>query len=110
MTPLRLTRFTAVSAIGIGVAETLDALDQKRSGLAPCAFETVDIETYIGEVAGVDAIVLPEALRRFNCRNNRLAQLGLVQDGFSDAVATSAEYWAAAARGVNSAGMRKFDL
>jgi 3-oxoacyl-[acyl-carrier-protein] synthase I len=93
MIPLRLTRFTAVSAIGTGVAETIDALDQERSGLAPCAFETVDIETHIGEVAGVDAIVLPEALRRFNCRNNRLAQLGLVQDGFSDAVATSAEYW-----------------
>lgn len=93
MTPLRLTHFTAVSAVGRGLAETLDALEQQRSGLAPCAFETVDIETHIGEVPGVDATALPQALRGFNCRNNRLAQLALMQDGFTDAVATSADHW-----------------
>jgi 3-oxoacyl-[acyl-carrier-protein] synthase I len=93
MTPLQLSRFTAVSAMGRGLAETLHTLEQERSGLVPCAFETVDIETHIGEVAGVDATVLPEALRSFNCRNNRLAQLGLMQDGFTDAVATSANHW-----------------
>jgi 3-oxoacyl-[acyl-carrier-protein] synthase I len=93
MIPLQLTRFTAVSAMGRGLAETLDTLDQERSGLAPCAFETVDIETHVGEVVGVDATALPEALRSFNCRNNRLAQLGLMQDGFTDAVATSANHW-----------------
>lgn len=93
MTPLRLTRFTAVSAVGRGLAETLDALEQQRCGLTPCAFETVNIETHIGEVPQVDATVLPEALRRFNCRNNRLAQLGLMQDGFTDAVARSADHW-----------------
>ena len=59
MTPLQLSRFTAVSAMGRGLAETLDALEQERSGLVPCAFETVDIETHIGEVAGVDTTVLP---------------------------------------------------
>jgi hypothetical protein len=91
MTPLRLTSFTAVSAMGRGLAETLDALQQQRSGLAPCSFETVDIETHVGEVPGVDATVLPEALRGFNCRNNRLAQLGLMQDDFMAAVASSAK-------------------
>lgn len=93
MTPLQLTRFTAVSAMGHGLAETLDSLEQERSGLVPCAFETVDIETHIGEVAGVDATVLPAALRGFNCRNNRLAQLALMQDGFTAAVAASANHW-----------------
>jgi 3-oxoacyl-[acyl-carrier-protein] synthase-1 len=93
MTPLRLTCFTAVSAVGRGLAATLDALEQQRSGLAPCSFETVDVDTHVGEVPGVDATVLPEALRGFNCRNNRLAQLTLTQDGFIDAVAASAKQW-----------------
>jgi len=93
MTPLRLTCFTAVSAVGRGLAETWDSMQQQRSGLAPCAFETVDVETHVGEVAGVDATALPEGLQHFNCRNNRLAQLGLVQDGFTEAVTTSARVW-----------------
>ena len=93
MIPLRLTCFTAVSAVGCGTAETLDSLEQQRSGLAPCAFETVDVETHVGEVPGVDATALPESLRGFSCRNNRLAQLGLMQDGFAAAVAASAGHW-----------------
>jgi len=93
MTPLRLTCFTAVSAVGCGTAATLASLEQQRSGLAPCAFETVDVETHVGEVPGVDATALPESLRAFSCRNNRLAQLGLMQDGFAAAVAASAGHW-----------------
>ncbi|HEY5764220.1 MAG TPA: beta-ketoacyl-[acyl-carrier-protein] synthase family protein, partial [Rhodocyclaceae bacterium] len=57
-----------------------------RSGLARCAFETVDLPTWIGEVAGVDAQRLPAEFASFDCRNNRLAWLGLQQDGFVDAV------------------------
>ena len=56
------------------------------SGLSPCAFDTVDLATYTGEVAGVDAVTLPAQLAAFDCRNNRLAQLGLMQDGFAEAV------------------------
>jgi 3-oxoacyl-[acyl-carrier-protein] synthase I len=37
-------------------------------------------------VAGVDETKLPAALARFDCRNNRLAMLGLEADGFADAV------------------------
>jgi len=114
MTQLRLTSFTAVSAMGCGLAETLDALQQQRSGLAPCAFETVDIETHIGEVPGVDATVLPEALRGFNCRNNRLAQLGLMQDDFMAAVASSAAHWGPRRVGVflgtSTSGMLETEL
>jgi 3-oxoacyl-[acyl-carrier-protein] synthase-1 len=114
MTPLVLKRFTAVSAIGRGLAQTLDALEMKRSGLVPCAFETVDIETQVGEVPGVDATALPHALQAFNCRNNRLAQLGLAQDGFSDAVAQCAERWGRRRIGVflgtSTAGMLQTEL
>ena len=93
MTPLVLTHFTATSCIGRGLRETLGTLQERRTGLAPCKFETVELDTYVGEVAGIDAEPLPERLANFNCRNNRLAQLGLRQDAFLEAVAESARRW-----------------
>ena len=87
MTPVQLSHFTATSCLGYGNAATLAALRALRSGLQPCHFETVhDLAAYVGEVAGVDAVELPAQLAAYNCRNNRLAWLGLQQDGFSDAV------------------------
>jgi len=95
LNPLHLSHFTATSSIGRGLDQTLDALRQRRSGLAPCAFETVDLATFVGEVAGVDAVQLPAQLTDFDCRNNRLALLGLTQDGFAEAVlAARAKYGA----------------
>jgi 3-oxoacyl-[acyl-carrier-protein] synthase-1 len=91
MTPLPLTHFTATSCLGRGLAPTLQGLEQARSGLSPCHFETVELPTYIGEVAGVDAVQLPPALQRFDCRNNRLALLGLMQDSFDAAVRSAVE-------------------
>jgi 3-oxoacyl-[acyl-carrier-protein] synthase-1 len=93
MTPLVLTHFTATSAIGRGLDQTLDSLQGQRSGLAPCQFETVRLDTYVGEVRGVDEERVAPALREFDCRNNRLAQLGLSQDGFAAAVEDSARRW-----------------
>ncbi len=93
MTPLVLRSFTATSCIGRGLQETLVALRTQRTGLAPCTFETVDLNTYVGEVEGVDAERLPQTLRQFDCRNNRLAQLGMKQDGFAEAVYASASRW-----------------
>ena len=86
MRPLALSRFTATSAIGLGLEATFAALRERRGALAPCAFETVALETCVGEVPQVDAVRLPAALARFDCRNNRLAQLALAQDGFIEAV------------------------
>ncbi|MDE2261842.1 MAG: beta-ketoacyl-[acyl-carrier-protein] synthase family protein, partial [Gammaproteobacteria bacterium] len=76
-----------------GLAATLDSLRAQRSGLEPCTFETVTLETHVGEVPGVDDVRLPAALKRFDCRNNRLAQLGIAEDGFIDAVAACAGRW-----------------
>ena len=82
MKPIHVRRFTASSCLGLGIQPTFEALLAQRSGLKPCDFETVDIATHIGEVAGVDAVRLPRELSRFDCRNNRLAELALGQDGF----------------------------
>ena len=83
---LRLSHSTTTTCLGAGLDAQLQALRSARSGLAPCAFDIVDLPTWIGEVAGVDAVRLPEPLLDFDCRNNRLAELALQQDGFADAV------------------------
>src|SRR5262245_20964987 len=56
------------------------------SGLRRCTFDTVTLDTYVGEVSALDAIVLRPDLAPYDCRNNRLAQLALEQDGFTAAV------------------------
>jgi 3-oxoacyl-[acyl-carrier-protein] synthase-1 len=93
MRPLLLDKFTATSCIGKGLTATLESLLEQRSGLKRCEFETVDIKTHIGEVPGVDQQRLPENLLKFDCRNNRLAELALQQDRFFEAVQQAAERW-----------------
>jgi len=86
VTPLRLSAYTATTCLGRGLEATRSALRAGRSGLAPCAFETVALDTWIGEVAAVDAEILPKSLAAYDCRNNRLTQMGLETDGFADRV------------------------
>ena len=86
MTPLLITSYTATTCLGQGLDALLAGLREGRSGLAPCAFETTMLDTWIGEVATVDAQKLPEMLARYDCRNNRLAFLGLEADGFAERV------------------------
>jgi 3-oxoacyl-[acyl-carrier-protein] synthase I len=90
MPALALTSFTAASCLGTGLDATLASLRARRSGLLPCAFETVTLDTHVGEVPGADARALPASLSDYECRNNRLAQLALAQDGFAAAVARCA--------------------
>ena len=86
MTPLLLSTYTATTCLGRGIAATREALHGGSSGLVPCAFETVRLDTWIGEVAAVDAQRLPESLARYDCRNNRLTLMGLETDGFAEHV------------------------
>jgi 3-oxoacyl-[acyl-carrier-protein] synthase-1 len=83
--PLVVTRYTGVNCLGQGLDAWWSALRERRSGLVPCDFEDVALDTYIGRVAGVEDVTLPPALTAFDCRNNRLAWLGLGQDGFGEA-------------------------
>lgn len=86
MTPLALSAYTLTTCLGRGLAANRGALRAERSALAPCTFETVRLDTWIGEVAGVDDQRLPVALSRYDCRNNRLTLMGLEADGFGDRV------------------------
>ncbi|MDN0074384.1 beta-ketoacyl-[acyl-carrier-protein] synthase family protein [Crenobacter sp. SG2303] len=100
MQALHLSCFTATSCLGAGLGATLDTLSTNRSGLARCTFETVELSTHIGEVAGVDDYRLPAELADYNCRNNRLALMALEQDGFAEAVRRAAQRYGAARVGV----------
>ena len=91
MKSLLLSHFTATSCIGRGLTQTLDALQNKHSGLKLCAFETADIASFIGEVAGINEVQIAPELAAYDCRNNRLAQLAFTQDGFADAVHAAAK-------------------
>ncbi|HSG21610.1 MAG TPA: beta-ketoacyl synthase N-terminal-like domain-containing protein, partial [Azonexus sp.] len=86
MTPLLLSSYTATTSLGHGLEAQLAGLRAGRSGLQPCAFESVRLDTWVGEVAAVDGEKLPDSLARYDCRNNRLAQLGLEADGFAEHV------------------------
>jgi 3-oxoacyl-[acyl-carrier-protein] synthase I len=86
MTPLAVTAYTATSAMGSGLAAQLDALEHARSGLRPNDISSAPLACWVGRVDGVEDVVLPAALGAWDCRNNRLAWLGVNQDGFLERV------------------------
>jgi 3-oxoacyl-[acyl-carrier-protein] synthase-1 len=93
--PLRVTAYTVCTAAGTGRAATLNALDERRSGLTRNDFGPSPLATWIGRVAGLEADPLPAAWAEWECRNNRLAWRGLVSDDFNDEVAAARERYGA---------------
>ena len=89
MQPVRLSAYALASPLGTGIAATLDALRAGRSGLSHCDFLGIDLETYIGRVSGLEDRPVRADLSSYDCRNNRLAQLGLEQDDFTAAVSAA---------------------
>jgi 3-oxoacyl-[acyl-carrier-protein] synthase-1 len=94
MSALVLTSFTAVNALGRGRDAIFDALRRARSGLTRCTFENVKLDTWCGQVEGLDRPIAGE-LAAYDCRNNRLAAAALEQDNFDSAVATARERYGA---------------
>ena len=83
---IAIHRYTLTSAFGRGLAATRAGLMGGRSMLATHVLED-GFPCAIGRVPGIEDVVVPERLARYDCRNNRLAQLALETDGFGDAVA-----------------------
>jgi 3-oxoacyl-[acyl-carrier-protein] synthase-1 len=114
MTPIALRAYTITSCLGRGLGAARAALRANTTGLARCRFETVALDTFVGEIAGVDEQALPGRLARFDCRNNRAAEMGLLQDGFEEAVARAASRWGAERIGVfmgtSTAGILQTEL
>ncbi len=82
--PIFITAHTATSALGRGLADHLEALRDSRSGLRENDFTREPLSCAIGRVAGLESLPLPAEYSRHECRNNRLAWLGIEADGFLD--------------------------
>ena len=100
MKALGISASTLTTGLGAGHSVTLAGLQAGHTGLAPARFMDVALPTWTGEVPEAEAVILPAALRDFDCRNNRLAWLGLQQDGFIDAVLRARQRWGAHRVGV----------
>jgi 3-oxoacyl-[acyl-carrier-protein] synthase-1 len=114
MKPLAVAAFTATSALGRGNAPMLEALRRGTSGLRPNDFDRAELRAWIGRVPGLEDAPVAGSLAEFDCRNNRLAQLGLAQDGFRDCVsAAKAKYGAkriAVLLGTSTSGILQTEL
>jgi 3-oxoacyl-[acyl-carrier-protein] synthase-1 len=114
MKPVLLSAYTMASCLGRGLDETRAALRAGESRLAPCAFDTVELQTYTGAIPGLDQVRIPPALARFDCRNNRAAEAGIASDGFAAAVEAAAKRHGAARIGVfmgtSTAGILQTEL
>ncbi|HWM43116.1 MAG TPA: beta-ketoacyl-[acyl-carrier-protein] synthase family protein [Burkholderiales bacterium] len=95
MKPLAVTAYTATSALGRGVTAMLEALRTATGGLKPNDFDRAELRAWIGRVAGLEDERITGPLAEFDCRNNRLAQVGLAQDGFAEKVLTARKKYGA---------------
>jgi 3-oxoacyl-[acyl-carrier-protein] synthase I len=114
MKPLAVTAYTATSALGRGKSAMLDALRRGKGGLKANDFDRAELRAWIGRVAGLEDLPLKGPLADFDCRNNRLAFLGLGQDGFEESVSrATAKYGAqriAVLLGTSTSGILQTEL
>jgi 3-oxoacyl-[acyl-carrier-protein] synthase-1 len=95
MTPVAITAYTATSAMGRGLAAHLASMRSERTALRPNDFTRTPLACWIGRVDALEQAALPPALAEWECRNNRLAWLGLNQDGFHAHVQAARERYGA---------------
>jgi 3-oxoacyl-[acyl-carrier-protein] synthase I len=81
---------TLTTACGTGWRDVRARFRAGATGLRRNDFEpAADLATWIGRVDGIEAFAMPPSLARFDCRNNRLALMGLANDDFEASVARS---------------------
>ncbi|MBA2409032.1 MAG: beta-ketoacyl synthase chain length factor [Gammaproteobacteria bacterium] len=87
--PLAISAYTLVNALGRGVDGTVTRLLDGVSGLRPCDFEHADLPTWIGRIDGLEDEPVDRDFTAYDCRNNRLARVALLQDRFATAIAVA---------------------
>lgn len=98
--PVGIAAWSAASALGLGRDAMAAALRGARSGLRPLDDPSLPLETFVGRVDAVEAVQLPAALKRWDCRVNRLAWLGLQADDWAAHAAAARSRWGAARIGL----------
>jgi 3-oxoacyl-[acyl-carrier-protein] synthase-1 len=113
MRPLPISAYTVTSALGAGRAAHARALLAGTTGLRRTPFDTNTLDCWLGEVREFDRPLAGE-LAAMDCRNNRLAEFALAQDGFEEAVAASVRRHGARRIGVflgtSTAGVHSTEL
>jgi len=84
---VHVTSMTLSCAAGRGLSAVRQALSERRSGLRANDFPGCELDTWIGRVDGVEDIRFDPGLAEYDCRNNRLAMIGLEHDDFTTAAA-----------------------
>ena len=92
----------------------MQSLVEERTGLKPWDLDWASLDTFVGRVPGLEDFVIDNALVDFDCRNNRLAQLGLETDGFANAVEAAATRYGrdrvAVILGTSTSGIRESEI
>jgi 3-oxoacyl-[acyl-carrier-protein] synthase I len=99
MKPLPISAYTVSSSLGAGRTAHARALETSTTGLRKMTFDTSTLDCWVGEVRDFD-VPLTGELANFDCRNNRLAEFALNQDGFLDAVTACSKRYGAQRVGV----------
>ena len=86
MEPLPITAVATANSLGLGLSATWNMLREGQSSLRPNDFEDTTIRTWIGRIVGLEQHAMVGSLADWDCRNNRLALLGLGQDGFEQSI------------------------
>ena len=84
--PIPVTAYTLSNGLGRGKEAVFDRLVKGNSALTACRLNNNGPDCWISQMGGIEQTPVRDDLIRFDCRNNRLAQIGLEQDGFVDAV------------------------
>ncbi|MEH6755666.1 MAG: beta-ketoacyl-ACP synthase [Alphaproteobacteria bacterium] len=89
----RITHYTIITCLGRGRAAHYDALQNGRSGLAPCEYPDLPFDCFVGSVEGLDSLNFPGHVSDYDNRANRLALAAFETDGFLDAAQRVRDHW-----------------
>jgi 3-oxoacyl-[acyl-carrier-protein] synthase I len=83
MNSIPVQAYTLSCALGVGMADIQHAINSGITGLSDRSWPECDVPTWFGRVDAIDQESSPLA-PEWESRNNRLAELGLRQDGFAE--------------------------
>ncbi len=113
-TVLGILATTLVHPAGHGVQDLWAAVSRGRTALQANGLSWCDLPCWVGQVPGVDDAVLPDHLRAWDCRNNRLAWLALQDASFRASLSATVRRYGAhrvgLVLGTSTSGIRSTEV